>query len=102
VKIFPRGNRVLVRRDEAEGMSRGGIIIPDGAKDKQQRGTVLAVDPEYIQAENQATATKLSVGDTVLFTRFSGEGFKPENGDDLLLVKDEDVIAILVYAADEQ
>jgi chaperonin GroES len=82
-------------------MSKGGIIIPDGAKDKQQRGKVLAVDPEYQAAADQAVATKLHVGDIVLFTRFSGEGFKPETGEDLLLIKDEDVIAILVYAPED-
>jgi chaperonin GroES len=98
--IFPRGNRVLVKRDQAEGMSKGGIIIPDAAQDKQQRGTVLAVDKVY-QADNLSKALALHVGDQVLFTRFSGEGFKPDSGDDLLLVKDEDVIAILVYGADE-
>lgn len=99
--VFPRGNRVLVRRDQAEGVSRGGIIIPDAAQDKQQRGTVIALDPEYQPAADQAVGRALAVGDSVLFTRFSGEGFKPDNGDDLLLVKDEDIIAILVYGPEE-
>ena len=76
--IFPRGNRVLVKRDAAEGVSKGGIILPDAVQDKQQRGTVLAVDPEYQAAADQAQATSLHVGDVVLFTRFSGEGFKPD------------------------
>ena len=99
--IFPRGNRVLIKRDAAEGISKGGIILPDAVQDKQQRGTVLAVDPEYQAAADQPTARALHIGDTVLFTRFSGEGFKPDSGDDLLLVKDEDIIAILVYGAEE-
>ena len=62
---------------------------------------MLAVDPEYQAAPDQCMARSLHVGDVVLFTRFSGEGFKPDTGDDLLLVKDEDIIAILVYGADE-
>ena len=99
--IFPRGNRVLVKRDQADGVSKGGIILPDCVQDKQQRGTVLAVDPEYEAPTNQATARALHVGDIVLFTRFSGEGFKPDTGDDLLLIKDEDIIAILVYGPEE-
>jgi chaperonin GroES len=101
VTIFPRGNRVLVERDQADGVSKGGIIIPDVAQDKQQRGTVLAVDPEYQAAADQCVARALHVGDIVLFTRFSGEGFKPPDGKDLLLVKDEEVIAILVYGPEE-
>jgi chaperonin GroES len=99
--IYPRGNRVLVQRDAAEGISRGGIIIPDQAQDKQQRGKVLAVDPNYSPGANSPTARSLFVGDVVLFTRFSGEGFRPESGADLLLVKDEDIIAVLAYGADE-
>ena len=51
--IFPRGNRVLIKRDAAEGISKGGIILPDAVQDKQQRGTVLAVDPEYQAAADQ-------------------------------------------------
>jgi chaperonin GroES len=101
VTIFPRGNRVLVKRDAAEGVSKGGIILPDAVQDKQQRGTVLAVDPEYQAAADQAVARKLCIGDIVLFARFSGEGFKPDTGDDLLLIKDEDIIAILVYEPEE-
>jgi chaperonin GroES len=99
--VFPRGNRVLVHRDAAEGTSRGGIIIPDQAQDKQQRGKVLAFDPDYSPGANSPSARALCVGDIVLFTRFSGEGFKPDTGEDLLLVKDEDIIAILLYGADE-
>ena len=100
VFVQPRNDRVVIRRAEAEQASPGGILYPDSVRDKEkpQRGVVLAVGPGAWTTDGKRKPVGLQPGDVILYTRFAGEGFRPDSGDDLLLVRDDDVIAILEYA----
>jgi chaperonin GroES len=101
VKVKPRGNRVLVRRDEAEGITSGGIILPDGVKDRPQRGTVLALGPGRLSdAGYRIPIEHVEVGDQVLFTKYSGEAFKFSGKDEIFLVKEDEIIAVVEEVED--
>lgn len=89
VSIKPLADRVLVRPAEAETKTAGGIIIPDSAKEKPQRGTVVAAGPGK---KDEPTAVK--PGDTVLYGKYSGTEITVD-GEDLLIMRESDIFAIL-------
>jgi chaperonin GroES len=91
----PLHDRVLVRRVEAEEKTAGGILLPDTAKDKPQKGKVLAVGPGKLTKEGKYTPLDVKVGDTVLFTNWAGDEFKQGQGEDVLLMRAEDILAIV-------
>jgi chaperonin GroES len=102
VTVRPRGTRVLVRRDDAEGITAGGIILPDGVKDKPQRGTVLAIGPGRLSDEGYRIPVEhVAQGDQVLFTKYSGEAFKFEGKEEIFLVDEKDIIAVIEHVPDE-
>jgi chaperonin GroES len=90
----PLGDRVLVKRVEEETKSAGGIIIPDTAKEKPQEGEVLAVGPGPRDEDGEYIKMDLSVGDRILFGKWSGTEVKL-NGQDLLIMKESDVMGVL-------
>jgi chaperonin GroES len=95
MNIKPLADRIVIRRFEAEEKSRGGILLPDAAKNKPQKGTVLAVGPGKLTKEGKRTPPALKEGDVVLFTNWAGDEFKQSRGDDVLLMREEDVLAVL-------
>ena len=91
----PLGDRVLVKRVEEETKTKGGIIIPDTAKEKPQEGEVLAVGPgARDEKTGSRTALDVSVGDRILFGKWSGTEVKIE-GEELLIMKESDVLGTL-------
>jgi chaperonin GroES len=90
----PLGDRVLVRRVEEEQKSRGGIIIPDTAKEKPQEGEVIAVGPGARDDSGKVQALDVKVGDRILFGKWSGTEIKLD-GEDLLIMKESDVLGVL-------
>jgi chaperonin GroES len=90
----PLGDRVLVKRVEEETKSKGGIIIPDTAKEKPQEGEVVAVGPGGRDEDGERIAMDLKVGDRILFGKWSGTEVKID-GDDLLIMKESDVMGVL-------
>jgi len=90
----PLGDRVLVRRVEEEEKTKGGIIIPDTAKEKPQEGKVIAVGPGARDDAGKIHALDLKAGDRILFGKWSGSEIKLE-GEDLLIMKESDVLGIL-------
>ena len=90
----PLGDRVLVRRVEEEQKTKGGIIIPDTAKEKPQEGEVIAVGPGARDDSGKVHALDVSVGDRILFGKWSGSDVKLE-GEDLLIMKESDILGIL-------
>ncbi|GIU67389.1 co-chaperone GroES [Candidatus Phycosocius spiralis] len=90
----PLGDRVLVKRVEEETKSKGGIIIPDTAKEKPQEGEIIAVGPGARDEDGDRIAMDLKVGDKILFGKWSGTEVKID-GDDLLIMKESDVMGIL-------
>ncbi len=96
MKLKPLGDRIIVRRTEATAKSAGGVIIPDTAQQKPQRGTVLAVGPGKLLKDGTRRPLQVKEGDTVLFTAWAGDEFKERGrGDEILLMREEDVLAVL-------
>ena len=93
-KIQPLGDRVLVEPLEAEEKSAGGIVIPDSAKEKQQRGRVIAVGKGHIAEDGTLTPLEVKANDQVLFGRYSGTEVKI-GATDYLIVKEDDILGII-------
>ena len=93
-KIQPLGDRVLVEPLEAEEKTSGGIVIPDSAKEKQQRGKVIAVGKGRVAEDGKISPLEVKVNDQVLFGRYSGTEVKVGAGD-YLIIKEDDILGII-------
>ena len=94
MKFRPLHDRVVVRRVDAEEKTKGGIIIPDTAKEKPQEGEVIAVGPGARDESGKVQALDVKVGDRILFGKYSGSEVKVDDKEYLIL-REEDVLAIL-------
>ena len=90
----PLGDRILVKRVEEETKTKGGIIIPDTAKEKPQEGEVISVGAGARDDSGKLVPLELKTGDRILFGKWSGTEVKIE-GDDLLIMKESDVLGVL-------
>ena len=90
----PLHDRILVRRVESDERTKGGIIIPDTAKEKPQEGEVIAVGPGARNEQGKIVALDVKEGDRVLFGKWSGTEIRLD-GEDLLIMKESDVMGIL-------
>ncbi len=88
----PLGDRVVVRPSAKEEVSRGGLVIPDTAKEKPQEGEVIAVGPGRVAEDGKRVAMELKKGDKVLYSKFSGSEVK-EGDVELLILRESDVLA---------
>lgn len=96
MKLRPLGDRIVVRRFEAEEKTPGGILLPDTAKNKPQRGQVLAVGTGRLLKDGTRRPLQVKEGDTVLFTAWAGDEYKERtSGDTILLMREEDVLAVV-------
>lgn len=93
-KLQPLGDRVVVQREESEGRTAGGIVLPDSAKEKPQRGVVVSVGEGKLLDNGTRGTLQVKTGDRVLFSAWAGEGFKVD-GEELLLMKEDDILAVL-------
>src|SRR3954462_9423175 len=94
MKFRPLHDRVVVRRIDAEEKTKGGIIIPDTAKEKPQEGVVVAVGPGARDESGKIVTVDLRAGDRVLFGKWSGAEVKID-GDDLLIMKESDIMGVV-------
>ena len=94
MKIKPINNRVLVIREKEEQKSAGGIIIPDTAKEKPQRGKVVAAGPGKVGEDGKRTPLEVKSGDRILFSKYGGTEIKID-GVEHLFMKEEDILSIL-------
>ena len=94
MKFRPLGDRVLVRRVEEEAKTKGGIIIPDTAKEKPQEGEVVSVGPGGRDEDGDYIQMDVKAGDRILFGKWSGTEVKID-GEDLIIMKESDVLGIL-------
>ena len=90
----PLGDRVLVRRVEEEAKTKGGIIIPDTAKEKPQEGEVVAVGPGARDEDGKRIDMDVKVGDRILFGKWSGTEVRLD-GEDLLIMKESDILGVV-------
>ncbi|ODS51766.1 MAG: co-chaperone GroES [Agrobacterium sp. SCN 61-19] len=101
MKFRPLHDRIVVRRVSSEEKTKGGIIIPDTAKEKPQEGEVIAVGPGARNDEGQIVALDVKVGDRVLFGKWSGTEIKID-GEELLIMKEADVMGVIEAQAAEK
>jgi len=94
LKFRPLHDRVVVKRIEAEDRTKGGIIIPDTAKERPQEGEVVAVGPGGRDENGKLIAMDVKAGDRVLFGKWSGTEVKL-NGDELLIMKESDIMGVI-------
>jgi chaperonin GroES len=94
MKIRPLHDRVIVQRLEEEEKTKGGIIIPDTAKEKPQEGKVIAVGPGKILENGTKTTLDVKVGDKILFGKYSGTEIKIE-GEEFLMMREEDILGVI-------
>ena len=94
MKFRPLHDRVVVRRIEESDRTKGGIIIPDTAKEKPQQGEIVAVGPGARDESGKLVPLELKAGDRVLFGKWSGTEVKID-GDELLIMKESDILGVL-------
>ncbi len=94
MKIRPLHDRILVTRVEAKDVGRGGIIIPDTAKEKPQEGKVVAVGIGKVNDDGKRIALDVQAGDRILFGKYSGSEVKVED-EEYLIMREEDVLGII-------
>jgi len=93
-KLRPLGDRVVIKPIAREDMTKSGIVLPDTAKEKPQEGIILAAGPGKIDDNGKREPMDVKVGDKVLYAKYAGTEFKIE-GDDLLIVSQKDILAIV-------
>lgn len=94
-RIRPLQDRIIVERLEAEEKTASGIIIPDNAKEKPQRGRVVSVGKGKVREDGTVQPVDLKEGDTILFGKYAGTEIKIE-GDEYLIMREDDVLGVLV------
>jgi len=97
-KFTPLHDRILVRRVEESETTRGGIIIPDTAKDKPQEGEVISVGKGKVNEDGKVFPLAVKEGDRILFGKYAGTEIKLD-GEDFLIMKEEEVLGIITGAA---
>jgi chaperonin GroES len=91
-KLEPLGDRVVVRPIKREEMSKGGIILPDTAKEKPQEGEVIAVGPGKLSEEGNRIPMDVKVGDRVVYAKYAGTEYKLDD-EELIIIRESDILA---------
>jgi len=95
VNIQPLADRIIVKPLEAQEKTKGGIVLPDTAKEKPQEGEVLAVGKGKVLDNGSVQALELKVGDKVLYGKYSGTEITTREGEELLIMREDDVLAVV-------
>ena len=91
-KLQPLGDRLVVRPIEREEVTKGGIVLPDTAKEKPQEGEVLAVGPGRLTEDGKRVAMEVKVGDRVIYTKYGGTEIKIDD-EELIILRESDILA---------
>jgi len=94
LNIQPLGDRLVLKRDDAETVTAGGIYLPETAKNKPSRGKVVCVGNGKLLKDGTRSRLQVAAGDKVLFLSYAGEEFKL-NGEEFLLLREEDILAVI-------
>jgi chaperonin GroES len=94
MKVKPLQDRILIKRVEEESKTKGGIIIPDSAKEKPQEGKVVAVGPGKVTDNGTRVVPEVKAGDTILFGKYSGTEIKVD-GVEHLILREDDILAVI-------
>jgi chaperonin GroES len=95
MNIQPLGDRIVVKALEAEEKTKGGIVLPDTAKEKPQEGKVVAVGAGKVNDEGKVIPMQLKVGDRVLYGKYSGTEITTKDGEEYLIMREDDVFAVV-------
>jgi chaperonin GroES len=95
MEIKPLGDRIVVKPLEAENKSKGGIVLPDTAKEKPQEAKVVAVGKGKVLENGTVQAPEVKVGDKVLYGKYSGNEITTKEGEELLILREDDILAII-------
>lgn len=95
MEIKPLGDRVVVKALEAEAKSKGGIVLPDTVKEKPQEGKIVAVGKGKVLENGSLQELEVKVGDKVLYGKYSGNEITTKEGEELLIMREEDILAII-------
>ena len=95
MKVTPLADRIVVRRQDPEEKTAGGIVLPDTAKNKPQRGKILAVGAGKMLKDGSRRGLQVKVGDNVLFTSWAGDEYKANRGEEILIMREEDILAVI-------
>ena len=95
MEIKPLADRVIVKPLEAEAKTKGGILLPETAKEKPQEGKIIAVGKGKNLDNGQVQALEVKVGDRVLYGKYSGSEITNKEGDELLIMREEDILAVI-------
>ena len=93
--IQPLGDRIVVKALEAQDVTKGGIVLPDSAKEKPQEGKVIAVGKGKVSDSGSVITPEVKAGDRVLYGKYSGTEITTKDGEELLIMKEEDILAIV-------
>ena len=94
VKLQPLGDRVVIKREESEETTTGGILLPDSAKDKPARGQVISIGNGRLLDDGSRGELQVKVGDRVIFSSYGGETLNLDD-EELLLMREDDILAII-------
>jgi chaperonin GroES len=94
MRLQPIGDRVVIKREESEGRTAGGIVLPDTAKDKPARGKVVSVGDGRLMENGERSPMQVKEGDRVIFSSYAGETFKVGD-EELLLMREDDILAVI-------
>ena len=92
--LKPLGDRVVIKPQPREEMTKSGIYLPDTAKEKPQEGTLIAVGPGRVPDDGKTVPTNVKVGERVLYAKYAGTEFKQDE-EELLIITEKDILAIL-------
>ena len=95
MEIKPLGDRIVIKPLEAEAKTKGGILLPDTAKEKPQEGKVVAIGKGKVLENGTTQAPEVKVGDKVLYGKYSGNEITTKDGEELLIMREEDILAII-------
>ena len=93
--IQPLADRIVVKPLEAQEVTKGGIVLPDTAKEKPQEGKIIAVGKGKVLESGQIQPLEVKVGDRILYGKYTGSEITTKDGEELLIMKEEDILAIV-------
>lgn len=95
MEIQPLGDRILIKQLEAQEKTKGGIVLPDTAKEKPQEGKVIAVGKGKVLESGKVQTPEVKTGDRILYGKYSGTEVTTKTGEEYIILREEDILAIL-------
>ena len=95
MKLQPLADRIIVKPLEAEEVSKGGIVLPDTAKEKPHEGKIIAVGKGKVTEDGKIQAPEVKVGDVVLYGKYTGTEISTKEGEEYLIMREDDILAVV-------